>query len=89
MNKELWSKVGELLLMVLRFFWPLANERTREVVGTIITALAVVGAAATQVLPLVTAPAPKVVVGDVVTVVAEAAPDAAIATQDAFTGEAE
>lgn len=89
MNKELWAKVGELAMMVLRFFWPLANARTQEVVGTIITALAIVGAAATQVLPLLPATAPKAVVGDVVTVVAESAPDAAIAIHDAFTEERE
>jgi hypothetical protein len=83
MDKNVWTKVGELLLVMLRFFWPLANARVREVVGTVVTVLAVVGGIATQVLPLVTAP-PAVVVGDVVTVPAEAARDAAVATVDAF-----
>jgi hypothetical protein len=65
-------KLNELLLAILRFVWPFANAKTKEIVGTVVTCLAIVGAVASQVLPyFVAVPTPTVVVGDVVTVPAD------------------
>lgn len=60
------ASLGAFVLEILRFFAPWVNGRAREVIGTVVTCLAVVAWAALQVLPFVVPPA--VTVGDVVTV---------------------